>query len=117
MPRLFFAVWPDDTAKARLSAHAVELAQRLGAPTPPLRARFAPTSPADVDSTMTPEQFRAAVCRAKEYITAGDIIQVVLAQRFSRATSAAPFDVYRCLRSINPSPYLCLLYTSPSPRD
>src|SRR5690606_6285965 len=39
-------------------------------------------------------------------IYAGDIIQVVLAQRFSRPTDAEPFDVYRCLRSINPSPYL-----------
>jgi len=95
-----------DQGYAAAVARVEELAQRLDAPTPPLRARFAPASPADVDSTMTPEQFRAAVCRAKEYITAGDIIQVVLAQRFSRATSAAPFDVYRCLRSINPSPYL-----------
>jgi anthranilate synthase component 1 len=83
-----------------------ELAQRLDAAPRPLPARFASAPAAPVESTMTPEEFRTAVARAKEYIVAGDVIQVVLAQRFSRATSAAPFDVYRCLRSINPSPYL-----------
>ena len=94
-----------DAAVARVE----ELARRLDEPTPPLHARFTPAPQVPVESTMTPEQFRAAVVRAKEYITAGDIIQVVLAQRFSRATTAAPFDVYRCLRSINPSPYLYYL--------
>ncbi|MEW6271342.1 MAG: anthranilate synthase component I [Thermodesulfobacteriota bacterium] len=83
-----------------------ELAQRLDEPVRPLPARFESAPSRPVESTMTPEAFRAAVVRAKEYIVAGDVIQVVLAQRFSRATSAAPFDVYRCLRSINPSPYL-----------
>jgi anthranilate synthase component I len=86
-----------------------DLARRLDEPDPPLAARFTPADPVPVESTMTPEAFRAAVRRAKEYIDAGDIIQVVLAQRFSRATTAAPFDVYRCLRSVNPSPYLYYL--------
>ena len=94
-----------DAAVARVE----ELARRLDAPAPSLRARFTPAAQVPVESTMTPEQFRAAVVRAKEYITAGDIIQVVLAQRFSRATTAEPFDIYRCLRSINPSPYLYYL--------
>ena len=94
-----------DAAVARVE----ELARRLDAPAPSLRARYTPAAQVPVESTMTPEQFRAAVVRAKEYITAGDIIQVVLAQRFSRATTAEPFDVYRCLRSINPSPYLYYL--------
>jgi len=47
--------------------------------------------------------------RAKEYIQAGDIIQVVLSQRFSTQLHCAPFDIYRALRSINPSPYLFYL--------
>jgi len=98
-----------DQGFAAAVARVEDVASRLDEPDPPLRARFAPAERRDVDSTMTPEQYRAAVVRAKEYITAGDIIQVVLAQRFSRATTAAPFDVYRCLRSINPSPYLYYL--------
>jgi len=94
-----------DAAVARVE----ELASRLDRPAPALCARFTPATRLSVESTMTPEQFRAAVLRAKEYIAAGDIIQVVLAQRFSRTTTADPFDVYRCLRSINPSPYLYYL--------
>jgi anthranilate synthase component 1 len=49
------------------------------------------------------------VRKAQEYIVAGDIIQVVLSQRFERPTSAHPFDVYRALRAINPSPYMFYL--------
>ena len=48
----------------------------------------------------------ASVSQAKEYIAAGDIFQVVLSQRFSRETSAEPFDIYRALRRLNPSPYM-----------
>lgn len=55
------------------------------------------------------EQFLANVLKAKEYITAGDIIQVVGSQRFSTETQASPLDVYRAARSINPSPYMFLL--------
>ena len=60
-------------------------------------------------SNQAPEAFHANVHKAKEYITAGDIIQVVLSQRFQRPTAAHPFDVYRALRAINPSPYLLYL--------
>jgi anthranilate synthase component 1 len=49
------------------------------------------------------------VARAKEHIVAGDIIQVVLSQRFTRPTAAAPFAIYRALRSLNPSPYMFYL--------
>ncbi|MGH9394789.1 MAG: anthranilate synthase component I family protein, partial [Terriglobales bacterium] len=55
------------------------------------------------------EQFEAAVRRAKQYIEAGDIFQVVLSQRFDIATDIAPFQVYRALRTINPSPYMFFL--------
>ena len=53
--------------------------------------------------------FEAAVRRAKEYIAAGDIFQVVLSQRLSRRTSADPFAIYRALRMLNPSPYMFYL--------
>src|SRR5208282_1973671 len=55
-----------------------------------------------------PEYF-AAVRKAKEYIRAGDIFQVVISQRFSAKTSATPFEIYRQLRAVNPSPYLFYL--------
>src|SRR5690606_20226509 len=51
------------------------------------------------------------VARAKEYIRAGDVIQVVLAQRFECPLRARPFDIYRCLRTFNPSPYMFFLRT------
>ena len=58
---------------------------------------------------MTPEAFQSMVVRAKEYIVAGDIIQVVLSQRFQRDSTADPVDLYRALRHVNPSPYLFFL--------
>jgi anthranilate synthase component 1 len=61
------------------------------------------------ESNVAKEKFMASVVRAKEYITAGDIIQVVGSQRFSTPVSAPPVDVYRAVRSVNPSPYMFLL--------
>jgi anthranilate synthase component 1 len=63
----------------------------------------------DVDRTMTSRQFQDAVAVAKEYIEAGDIFQVVLSQRYDVELDADPLDVYRCLRLLNPSPYLYFL--------
>jgi len=60
-------------------------------------------------SNMEPQQFRTMVERAREYIKAGDIIQVVLSQRFHTQTGLAPLTLYRALRHINPSPYLFFL--------
>jgi anthranilate synthase component 1 len=57
----------------------------------------------------TPEHYRAMVERAKEYIAAGDIFQVVLSQRVDVPTPAHPFTIYRALRTINPSPYMFYL--------
>jgi anthranilate synthase component 1 len=59
--------------------------------------------------TMSATQYREAIASAKEYITAGDIFQVVLSQRFDLQLEADPFDVYRALRLLNPSPYLYFL--------
>lgn len=60
-------------------------------------------------STMTSEAYQKAVLQAKEYILAGDIFQIVLSQRFERRTFADPFEVYRALRIVNPSPYMAYL--------
>jgi anthranilate synthase component 1 len=60
-------------------------------------------------SNMEPQAFREMVEKAKEYIRAGDIIQVVLSQRFHTTTDIDPFTLYRSLRHINPSPYLFFL--------
>jgi anthranilate synthase component 1 len=64
-------------------------------------------------SSFTPEGFEAAVARCKEYIMAGDIFQVVLSQRFQTETRARPFDIYRTLRVVNPSPFLFYLKSGP----
>ncbi|KAL3850604.1 hypothetical protein ACJIZ3_012486 [Penstemon smallii] len=60
-------------------------------------------------STMTTEEYQKAVIQAKEHILAGDIFQIVLSQRFERRTFADPFEVYRALRIVNPSPYMTYL--------
>jgi anthranilate synthase component I len=60
-------------------------------------------------SNMTRAEFEAAVVRAKEYVKAGDIIQVVLSQRFSGELTVDPLDIYRVLRTLNPSPYMFFL--------
>jgi anthranilate synthase component 1 len=70
--------------------------------------------PEDVDigqfqSNMTKEQYIDRVIRAKEYISAGDIFQVVLSQRFHIETNISPLHVYRVLRTMNPSPYMYYL--------
>lgn len=57
-----------------------------------------------------PEAYRASVEKAKEYIRAGDIIQVVLSQRWVVESKQSPFEVYRALRIVNPSPYMYLLH-------
>ncbi len=64
----------------------------------------------EVTSNWQKDDFLAAVRKAKDYIIKGDIIQVVLSQRFTRETGAHPFEVYRSLRAINPSPYLLFLH-------
>jgi anthranilate synthase component 1 len=63
-------------------------------------------APSEIRSNMTQETFEAMVWDAKEHIAAGDIFQVVLSQRFTRETSVEPFDVYRAVRRLNPSPYM-----------
>jgi anthranilate synthase component I len=73
-----------------------------------------PAAPAGIDgepwaSNMSPGRFHAMVDAAKEHILAGDAFQIVVSQRFHKRLAASPFDVYRCLRAINPSPYMFFL--------
>ena len=61
------------------------------------------------ESNGTREDFEKAVVKVKDLVSEGEAIQVVLSQRLSRPTTAAPFDIYRALRTINPSPYMFYL--------
>ncbi len=92
-------------AVRQIEAMAARLQVPLAAPAA-RRVRRTGRRPAAVRSNVSREMFTRMVRRAKEYIRAGDIIQAVLSQRLERAFSGEPFDVYRVLRSLNPSPYM-----------
>ncbi len=98
----------DDERKALADAEARldEIQARIEGPLPARQTLPLPDCCTDLTSNRTFEGFTNAVVQAKEHIAAGDIFQVVLSQRFSRKTSAAPFDIYRALRRLNPSPYM-----------
>ena len=64
---------------------------------------------ADIEFNMSREYYEDMVNKTREYIIAGDVIQTVVAQRMSRPTSAHPFQIYRSLRAVNPSPYMYYL--------
>ncbi len=93
-----------DAACARIRARQAQLGTHSKAL--PLGEMPDRTGVAALPSNMTREAHAAMVSRAKEYIRAGDIFQVVLGQRFERSSVADPFDVYRALRAVNPSPYM-----------
>lgn len=82
-----------------------ELSKQIKTRPPKLRSRRA----AKVSSNFSKQEFRKCVIKIKEYIRKGDIIQAVLSQRFKVKLSDSPVDIYRRLRSINPSPYMYLL--------
>ncbi len=85
------------------------LCARLQAPPPAVPPPRPQPRDTQLRANLTREEYQALVARAKQYITAGDIIQVVLSQRLSRPAAADPFDIYRALRSLNPSPYMYYL--------
>jgi len=96
-----------DAACARLRELAADCVR------PGLREMAAVPPPgldkAEATRTMTAEDYMASIEAAKEYIVAGDIFQVVLSQRYDLDLGAEPFDVYRALRLLNPSPYMYFL--------
>lgn len=81
-----------------------DIETRLRQPPPAAEPRIYPA--VTFQSNMTPDQYRQKVGKAKEYIVAGDVIQVVLSQRFSARTPVPPLQLYRALRLLNPSPYM-----------
>ncbi len=91
-------------ALERLAATQTELGRPLSylPAEPPSRVDETP----EFTRAMTPQIWNDAVAAAKEYILAGDIFQVVLSQRFDLDLQADPFDFYRVLRQVNPSPYM-----------
>ena len=87
-----------------------EIVDRLEGPLPPqARGSGKTLSRSDVDSNVNRELYEENVDLVKQYIVEGDVIQVVPSQRLSRRTDADPFQIYRALRNINPSPYMYYL--------
>ncbi|HEY3008959.1 MAG TPA: anthranilate synthase component I [Micromonosporaceae bacterium] len=110
------AILPEDADDDRTTAayhHAIgrldAMTTALSRPTPPMISTV--DSPGAVDfASRTPDgDYPKAVEVAKEAIRAGECFQIVVSQRFERATPADPLDVYRVLRATNPSPYMYLL--------
>ena len=114
-----------DAAYAAATARIEETIGRLAQPLP-----YSPVEPPvpgedlpSVVSSLPNGAYQRAVEVAKEHVRAGDIFQVVLSQRFDVALEAEPYDVYRVLRQVNPSPYmyfvrepeLCIVGSSPEP--
>ncbi|MBC9031935.1 anthranilate synthase component I [Sphingomonas sp. JC676] len=97
-------VWPGgdvDVAAERIDA----VAARLATASLPAPVRAEP-SEVTLTPVLAPGRYGEMVARAKEYISAGDIFQVVLAQRFTTPFALPPFELYRALRRVNPSPFL-----------
>ena len=101
------------SAKAALARAAERLSAVVDALDRPLDKSATEIQPGPLhvapDSNTSPAEFAQMVLRAKEYIAAGDIFQVVLSQRFEAPFALAPFALYRALRRVNPSPYLYFL--------
>ena len=98
-----------DRAYAAAVARVDELVERLAQSLDGARSAAGGEVPAPV-SNKTHEQYHDMVKRAKEYIVAGDVIQVVPSQRLEIPLPGDPFEVYRSLRAINPSPYMYYLH-------
>jgi anthranilate synthase component 1 len=103
----------DDDARRAAYHHAVgrldAMTTALSRPTPPMISTVERVPPGDVLSRTPAGEYQKAVEQAKEAIRAGECFQIVVGQRFERATDADPLDVYRVLRATNPSPYMYLL--------
>ncbi len=93
-----------EEAKSKIDAIIEKLRAPLSLPAP-----VRTDSKADFVSNVLRQDFEAAVRSAKEYVKSGDVIQIVLSQRFSADLTVDPFDIYRSLRTLNPSPYMFFL--------
>jgi anthranilate synthase component I len=105
--RLYLMVYADPQephAYARTQERLTELQARL---VQPVRAPEAlPCEPQAIEREFTKEAYLKAVAKAKDYIAAGDMMQVQIGQRLSKRYTASPLSLYRALRSLNPSPYM-----------
>ncbi|MFO7602492.1 MAG: chorismate-binding protein, partial [Gammaproteobacteria bacterium] len=100
----------DEQAYATTQQRLDQLVQQLASPVQhEVKASTVTVHEADFISGFTQQGFEAAVAKAKEYIVDGDVMQVVLSQRLSIPFGAKPLDLYRALRSLNPSPYMFYL--------
>ena len=104
-------VWPEDgvtarTAYARACERVLDTISDLERPAPATPAHTVPSRTPEITSNTTLEEYLAVVERAKEYVRAGDIFQVVPSQRFRRPFALPSFALYRSLRRLNPSPFL-----------
>ncbi|HEY9093143.1 anthranilate synthase component I [Parasphingorhabdus sp.] len=109
-------IWPETTGDAQSKIVAAEerldeVERHIAAKVPAQSLQAADLDPDDIvfESKLKPGQYEDMVLRAKDYIEAGDIFQVVLAQRFTAPFALPPVELYRALRRINPSPFLFFL--------
>lgn len=99
-----------DAAYAHATARIDDICRVLAQPAAHTLVDARATGPdVQAKSNLTRDEFKASVLKAKEYIRAGDIIQVVLSQRFEVDYEGDPLHVYRAVRSVNPSPYMYCL--------
>ena len=96
----------DESDKAAALQKIELVAEQMFRPLGRDEITFQPEKPEDVLSNTSRDEYLQKVVKAKEYIVAGDIFQVQISQRLHRPLNTRPFDVYRMLRTINPSPYL-----------
>ncbi len=109
-------VWPETAGDAADKISAAEerldeVERQIAAKVPPLASETPNIDPENMafEPKLQPQQYEDMVLSAKDYIEAGDIFQVVLAQRFTAPFSLPPVELYRALRRINPSPFLFFL--------
>jgi anthranilate synthase component 1 len=98
-----------DAAYADAEARLDGMQKALATPAPSTVARMGEAPPKDAESRTPPGEYERAVELGIEAIRAGEVFQVVLGQRFEAQTDADPFDVYRVLRTLNPSPYMYIV--------
>jgi anthranilate synthase component I len=109
-------VHPDMSRAEIAAAHADAVARldsmqaALATPAPPTIASTRAVAPKEAVSRTAPGEYQRSVSQAIEAIRAGEVFQIVPGQRFSVATTADPLDVYRVLRTLNPSPYMYYLH-------
>lgn len=96
-------------AKYNAATREIHMVRRKLAGPLPRQHHAGPRRLLRIHSNFTKAKYLSAVRKAKSYIRAGDIFQVVPSQRFSARTNADPFEIYRALRVVNPSPYLYFL--------